>query len=1280
MCKLWGLVLILMLCAWGRAFSQNSDVGSLKTSLAPASPEAATLFKFQDIPVGKYTGTADINIPLVSVSENNFTWPVSLGYHTSGIKVNEIAGYTGLGWQLNAVGMISRKVRDFPDDHFMGYMNRNDWYSAIYVPLTQSSNTETYTTTAYRVVDGNNHEDTEPDEFYFSFNGYSGKMSFQHTADDGAGAPAKLVVSSQTPLKVTYNLSGGTISAWNIITPDGLKYTFSVTETSRTESTPVNLCNVWDARSEYISSWYLSSITGINGFSNVNVRFSYDDYHVDYDWMASLSESHSSYASSGCYRPIPNESPAFNVSRSRMFVKGKKIRRIDFPGSKTAILFQYINNRLDMQASLNNKTLDEVIVQQEDGYASSAIKQLDKVSLKYFYRGNRLMLQSVQRIGDDNVTSTPPYDFTYNNTELPERNGDILGHHRIDHWGYYNGSQGLLPKFEELTLGNYFYYPLPGGSDKNPHIEMARAQTLEKIKYPTGGITTLEYELNSYGFIQNQPLTSQQLYILKDTSVPVYVAGVNTQYLENSISFTVPPGGLDLKFIVDAQIAPCAMGDDGQTFCYNRNFPKAKLFIERTPGNLEPVKEIQTSLESPYNTWSLPTGEYGSGNYTIKVYAVKRPGPDNTLTDHVTGSLQWRTPELHGVIADRPAGGLRIKKVTDHDSLGGISKIRRFDYGMVVNGQTQSSGVIYKEPKYLYTTYPLVIFTNPATGMRYSGYCTSKSIIASSSIQTAETNGSHIGYRQVAEWEEYKGAPNGKTITAYTSPADYPDDINDEKPFAAPVSQSYKTGQVKSEEVYDKLNVLLKKDSFEYVFFEHIVPYIKISKGLLECPCPDAGPIGAVCSTPNFYTDINGDSENDLYARFLAAQIIGFPRITKEMHTQDGFTIEKLYAYDSALQLVKKITVRNNSADKDSIVISYKHPGDENSISGLTTEELQAIQAMKNQGMITTILQETRTRRNTPLLTVRNHYKNFDPDHQSKIALSGLSVQYGASAMERKYDIEHYDEQGGILQQRKINDFPFSYIRDVMNGRITAEVSNAAYSNIAFTSFESEYAPGSGWAIGALPAYSRNNTDAFSGRYCYSLSDGSITKTSLATGVRYIVSYWSKNGAYNVNGIAAVAGRTNAAGWTYYEHTTSNATTGVTVSGNGLIDELRLFPEQAEMVTYTYETGGAMLSKNTAGNIITHFEYDAMGRLKLLRDQDKNIIRMFDYQFGQQERNVNLQLPNTQPAARNTSTNTNDTGRQIKNGWNRSLYNPADNPTGEMMPGTKLADSPLSLR
>jgi hypothetical protein len=198
---------------------------------------------------------------------------------------------------------------------------------------------------------------------------------------------------------------------------------------------------------------------------------------------------------------------------------------------------------------------------------------------------------------------------------------------------------------------------------------------------------------------------------------------------------------------------------------------------------------------------------------------------------------------------------------------------------------------------------------------------------------------------------------------------------------------------------------------------------------------------------------------------------------------------------------------------------------------------------------------------------------------------------------------------GNPLQVTAHDGIPNAYIWDYLNQQPIAKVINATVDQVAYTSFEAD--GNGGWII-ASPL--RDLSSAISGRGCYNLEKGSCQKVGLSTATTYTLSYWSKGGEYSVSGsVAHVTGKT-INGWTYHEHKVTSVNVAA-VTGDGLIDELRLYPANAQMTTYTYQPLLGVTSQCDINNRIAYYEYDALGRLKDMKDQDGNVIKTVDYHY-----------------------------------------------------------------
>src|SRR5690606_13612900 len=76
--------------------NQNFEIPEIK----PPSIDTYNLGKYGNIPIGLFTGSQNINIPLVNMSVDGLNVPISLLYNSSGVKVDDLNGNIGLGWTL----------------------------------------------------------------------------------------------------------------------------------------------------------------------------------------------------------------------------------------------------------------------------------------------------------------------------------------------------------------------------------------------------------------------------------------------------------------------------------------------------------------------------------------------------------------------------------------------------------------------------------------------------------------------------------------------------------------------------------------------------------------------------------------------------------------------------------------------------------------------------------------------------------------------------------------------------------------------------------------------------------------------------------------------------------------------------------------------------------------------------------------------------------------------------------------------------------------------------
>jgi hypothetical protein len=212
-------------------------------------------------------------------------------------------------------------------------------------------------------------------------------------------------------------------------------------------------------------------------------------------------------------------------------------------------------------------------------------------------------------------------------------------------------------------------------------------------------------------------------------------------------------------------------------------------------------------------------------------------------------------------------------------------------------------------------------------------------------------------------------------------------------------------------------------------------------------------------------------------------------------------------------------------------------------------------------------------------------------------------ITAGTSQVLRYYD---YNAKGRLLSQGRDNDVRTSYVWDYLEDLPIAEVSNASPASIAYTSFETSGL--GGWTIFSGAATGAN--EGITGSRSFG---GTLRKQGLAT-ANYTVTLWSLNTSVTVNGQAGTQVTTRGS-WRLYEWKLSNASSVEIIAT--AIDEVRLYPQGALMTSYTYQPLTGISSQCDANNRITYYEYDGLGRLKMVRDDNKNILKALDYQYLQ---------------------------------------------------------------
>lgn len=393
------LVLSLSLFSAQKSEAQNNDI----IPPMPLSPEAALLHQFVDVPVGHFTGTASISVPIYSIELSTISIPISVDYHSAGHKVDQLATSVGWGWSLNAGGMIS-----------FNQIGLNDFETGGYVTGVFDLSNLSYTDKVMMTGTGVNQPvpslDTQPDIFYFSFPGKSGKFIY-----DTEGVPYTIPF---LPLRIIRNPVNGGFQIWDEI---GNLFTFNLREASNWSNNQ-NPDEIYDSSADY----YLTQVSTPNGEV---VDFEYR--HETQQTFFIIQTERRTLDSNPC------ETPTYDYSESNYIINNIGTYQLDRITSNYGHVIDFVYSpsvREDCNstscAALNrikiNYQSDPVPVKE---FIISTSYYIAANPGSYGYKNKRLKLDSITELGKG------CYAFDYYNINSTA----ALHSYSQDLYGYNNG-------------------------------------------------------------------------------------------------------------------------------------------------------------------------------------------------------------------------------------------------------------------------------------------------------------------------------------------------------------------------------------------------------------------------------------------------------------------------------------------------------------------------------------------------------------------------------------------------------------------------------------------------------------------------------------------------------------------------------------------------------------------------------------------------------------------------------------------------------------------------
>ena len=366
--------------------------------VTPPSANAASLGKYGDTPVSYYVGLPNTSINLYTIQSKDLSLPISLSYHHGGIKVEEEASNVGLGFSMNQGGVITRTIFGLDDLRSKGI----PFHQIPAVPETDPY----FKNNVSDPLWGTPGVDTQLDIFYFNVGGISGKFILAA----GSTFPLKGIPLDKSDVSITCKLissvanpppptwGGSPQYQWEIITAEGIKYTFTQQEIAVSMSgfsptlspqfyfnNPANLPTFEynSVRSGHqITAWYLTEVYSLNTLNTITLNYDNDAPYYSTSRMTANEVYQKGFLENqgpGCISPATlmnkNSGFSYHVTMTRnaylksiVYDNGK----VDFTLSDREDLQQYFpsgNGALTFPTTIPTGDIDDV-----SSYAGTAKK------------------------------------------------------------------------------------------------------------------------------------------------------------------------------------------------------------------------------------------------------------------------------------------------------------------------------------------------------------------------------------------------------------------------------------------------------------------------------------------------------------------------------------------------------------------------------------------------------------------------------------------------------------------------------------------------------------------------------------------------------------------------------------------------------------------------------------------------------------------------------------------------------------------------------------------
>jgi hypothetical protein len=1182
--------------------------------------------------VNLQTGALSHLIPITNYADNlsKLTLKIGLQYNSgNGLIVDKIPSAVGEGWNIAGIGFITRVTKGLPDDQAE---KSGSWSDTTKYPPGYLYNTVSVTSgcptalNSYPIFagDGVNYTnpnsigaDRELDRFIYSFDGHNGTFVIDKNKE------VRVLNGSRVKIDVVFgditDNCRTLISQFSITNEAGILYEFSARERTRitrsknADNWPIQTTGnnykvayeVQEAENPYVvTDWYVSSIRDIKNSRQIVFEYNYNTIRRNGRVLAQISfpKDYGSTGVSGFSVLASNKKPDLITLQELESLIKPEISKIKLPDN-SELNFLYGEERKDCEGSFKLSAISVTDVNKSQLYKY-------KLMQSYFVKNRieepvvgeekwaRLCLTSIQQYGSTDFDITPSIKFDYyTGTSDQEDFVPPVYFHAQDPWGYYNGDLSGVAVNDFINLADTtainktitFNGPLnaayaggiPGFGliETNAKPGYAKNGLLKEITNQYGGVTSFEYEQNMIDFSNNlRSIISKQQGVV---------------------------GGVHISKIIEKESASGVASITA--YDYTDGNGASSLWGYEQPMNM-----------AIYKDHYVQEGKFLKPNYSCD-YLYKYRG--NMVMNRTKASPLARLYPIYKVfsIYNDFRSLVTSKFYKEHFSFRSeLLNAKFFNYfTSVVNGLVENAVSCLIDPPF--------VLTDARTR-------------SNSVLNFGNSLPRVFGMVTVRKYTS-DGLSTGKTVYSYTTEKDYPLIVPENYyPFTDKIRYNdWQYGLLKSVKRYDNANKLVDETEHTYSFINKTLS----DDAVTSCNCDvtytssmkytDWLAETAVNTTTS--TSISDKLGVEFYGISSGFQLLSSVTTKKYDAAGNAAIIVTNYTYNPINNLLAT-TTNTDSRNKVIIINNYyledydlTQPGNstllairnDNMFNVPVSSETWQTKPGGQPELISASVTEYGTAPNGDYRPIKSHSLQTAAPVPLATIGSFDPTQLVRNPALIKPDIQYvYDAAGNAVQTNDLKgNRVSSVIFDYNNMYPVAAITNAAKNEVAYTSFEADGA-NSNWNLAGNGIV----TDLVpTGNKCLEFNYGNIT-TPVAITKEYILSFWASSNSFTVNGgiAPAVTGPT-INGWTFYQYKLPAGTASPVITGTYTslcrIDELRLYPANAGIATTTYNPGIGKTSVCDLNNRIAYFEYDGLGRPSKERDEQRNLIKTYEYHYKQ---------------------------------------------------------------